>query len=298
MIDTRPFFPVPGFDIENPQWLFSRSDVEQSIRPPPACRDDCHVCTATYYTVQDQEKPQFSYRSRLSNREAEQVCQVLVGQIHDHRTYITQILEKHADDLVARWSKKGRFGSQSKRDELLKVVAPDLSTSHRCIVSVVYSEDGERQYICSRSLATRRKLLLPWLNREILKTHPDALFALLYYRTAYGPQDWANFDATNIKEHFVQGSYDVDWAEKPIDIRVSIFSIPTKAHESPQVLSFFPKTYSKKNITTQVLFTICWLYSNNSSNFMFQFMLTLPSYFAIPTHLPLHLTSIYYLSSI
>jgi hypothetical protein len=72
----------------------------------------------------------------------------------------------------------------------------------------------ERKLILSRSRSRRRQLLLPWLNVEVLKRNPSVLFALLHYRSAHPPQDWAAFDCRQITLSWACGWFDVDYSAK------------------------------------------------------------------------------------
>ncbi|TGO53076.1 hypothetical protein BCON_0130g00210 [Botryotinia convoluta] len=75
------------------------------------------------------------------------------------------------------------------------------------------NSDGEMEL---RSLETRHQLLLHWLSLEVLKTNPAVLFALLYNRTVYAPQDWASFDSRQLNGSFLCGHFDVDFSAKCI----------------------------------------------------------------------------------
>jgi hypothetical protein len=77
-----------------------------------------------------------------------------------------------------------------------------------------YSYDPARKDVDTRSFGRRCKLLLPWLNTDVLKRNPAVLYALLYYRTAYTPQDWAAFDSRQLTLSWACGWLDVDFSRK------------------------------------------------------------------------------------
>lgn len=131
------------------------------------------------------------------------------------------MLLNHADVLLARWNKKGRLGTQQKRQDLLKTAAPDLPESSVFLLSWGYGLCVERMAIMSRCPRAQHKLLLPWLTVDLLKTHPDALFALLHHRTVHGPEEWAAFDCLQLEKHFLNGDFDTDWSSKAMVMHVS-----------------------------------------------------------------------------
>lgn len=219
-IDTRPFMQLFGGSSSVPQFVIFREQIEASIRTPPACKDACADCYASTFTREVQMQPLNSYHYRLSIDEAKETARALLTEVQEHKGHVSQVLVKHADDLMARWGRKGRFGSQQKRQDLLKTVAPDLPESSVFLISRGYNMCLERAVPMSRCPRYQHKLLLPWLTVDLLKNHPDALFALLHNRTVYEPEKWAAFDCLQIEKYFLNGDFDVDWSSKAMVMHV------------------------------------------------------------------------------
>lgn len=174
-----------------------------------------------------------AYRFSLSIDEAQAIVRPLLSEIQEHKGHIAAVLASHADDLMARWSKKGRFGTPQKRQDLLKTVAPDLPESSVFFLHWGYYLYWERKDIMSRSPHFQHKVLLPWLTVDLLKTHPDALFALLHNRTVHGPEEWAAFDYQQLTKHFQNGDFDTDWSSKAMVMHVSRWMERTNPHRPP-----------------------------------------------------------------
>jgi hypothetical protein len=131
----------------------------------------------------------------------------VLTQIHDGRAGLLKRLETFADVIKRRWEKRGR----AKREALLKEVVPDLEEKQWLILRHAYSR--ESLLVHARSPVRRRQLLLPWLNAEVLKSNPAVLFAILHYRTAYPPQQWAAFNNSQLTFSWASGFFDVDFSE-------------------------------------------------------------------------------------
>ncbi|OTA64856.1 hypothetical protein K449DRAFT_392957 [Hypoxylon sp. EC38] len=198
----RPFFQLP----QQPG-VYAANEVacEESIRTPPC---SCHDCQTGFYLVREQYEPALSYRFRLSDVDARRLVESYTKEIHESRKYLGDCLKTHADLLMSRWRKL----SQEKRQALLTEVAPDLEMSPW--INIRYGYMDERKFIHCRSERRRRQLLVPWLNVDLLKTHPAILYALLHYRTAYPPQDWAAFDSRQLTLGWACGFFDVDFSKK------------------------------------------------------------------------------------
>jgi hypothetical protein len=59
----------------------------------------------------------------------------------------------------------------------------------------------------------RECFLLPWLNLDTLQKDPFKLFALLYGRTEFNPEDWVIFDREQTKIGWWSGRLEVDYAK-------------------------------------------------------------------------------------
>ncbi|KAI8648819.1 hypothetical protein NCS56_01497800 [Fusarium sp. Ph1] len=189
----------------DPEYRATIESVEASIARPPC---ECVDCQNGFYTVKEQYSPDLSYRRRLSDKEAERSVLSAVEDIHRRRTSLTKRINVFGDVLLSRWKKR----SKAKREALLKEAAPELEEDQWLLPR--YSYLRERLYTHARSPTRRRQLLLPWLNVQVMKTNPAVLFALLHYRTAYSPQDWAAFDSRQLTLGWAAGFFDVDFSAK------------------------------------------------------------------------------------
>ncbi|ORY69528.1 uncharacterized protein BCR38DRAFT_471018 [Pseudomassariella vexata] len=197
----RPFNRFPG----TASFGANISALKQSICSPP-CR--CEDCQTGFYMEEEQWKPEFSYRRRLLDKEAEAITNDYIEHIAQNREYLAQRLQSRADLLMSRWRKR----STEKRQALLTEAAPDIALLSWTLPR--YSYDPERKLIDARTLTRRRQLLAPWLNIEVLKNNPMVLYALLHYRVAYPPQDWAAFDCRQLTLSWACGWIDVDYSPK------------------------------------------------------------------------------------
>ncbi|KAI1408769.1 hypothetical protein F5Y13DRAFT_204516 [Hypoxylon sp. FL1857] len=186
----RPFYPHPQ---QPGTYTFDGIALCESIRLPPC---SCIDCQTGFYLEQEQYV------------DARSLLESYTKDIHESRKYLSDRLKTRADLLMSRWRKF----SQDKRQALLTEVAPDLEISPW--INIRYSYTLESKLIHNRSLRRRRQLLAPWLNVHVLKTHPAVLYALLHYRTAYPPQDWAAFDCRQLTFSWAAGWFDVDYYKK------------------------------------------------------------------------------------
>ncbi|KAK2600512.1 hypothetical protein N8I77_010039 [Diaporthe amygdali] len=216
MADKRPFRPDANYGEDYTLVWFTDKELDESIRKPRLCghRKTCQVCEATYHTESLQRTAPYSYRRHLTDEDAGEVTSKLVFEIQSDRLHISGRLERHADIVMSRWTKNGRHGSHQKRESLLSEVAEDLAKTPEDIIAYNYSK--EKSFYMRRSLSRRRRLLLPWLNVEVLKMSPDTLLALLYCRTAYGPSEWAAFDGQQLRKYWADGHFDCDHSSKTI----------------------------------------------------------------------------------
>ncbi|KAF5869114.1 uncharacterized protein Bfra_011657 [Botrytis fragariae] len=127
-----------------------------------------------------------------------------------------QIAASHYGDIIVnRWKKK----SQDKRQSLLLEAIPNLCEKRWIIPRHGFTPEGKQfppinidGQMELRLLEIYHQLLLHWLSSEVLKTNPAVLFALLYNRTVYAPQDWASFDSRQLNSSFLFRHFDVDFS--------------------------------------------------------------------------------------
>ncbi|PSR75741.1 hypothetical protein BD289DRAFT_487045 [Coniella lustricola] len=214
----------PRKDIEDDNIPSLQPPADQpTVKKPPRsfiCRvksgRECEHCIMSQFSDKQQMKPRFSWRRILTAEEATQLCADLISKINKDRKHLADVLSTSADDILSRWSKKGRFGSQPKREKLILSVAPDMAQSEFFVAE--WHDDKQNQLVQARKASDRVKLVHPWLNVGLLKSHPDALFALLYNRTEYGPARWAYQDIQCLNPCFHRGEVDVDWADRLVII--------------------------------------------------------------------------------
>lgn len=209
--DTRPVDAFKALNMPDgaSYSMSATGPIFDSIRPPKLCKHGCVLCLVGTFASMEQRGALQSYRARLSSAEADKICTTLTKSIRKGRSHITRVLVKHADELMKRWNSGGRFGSEQEREELLKEAAPDLANTSFFMACGPFGAERDVSPF-TRSLSTRRKLQLPWLNVKRFKTHPDALFVLLHHRSQYGPADWQLFDAAHLRPPFYAGAFDVD----------------------------------------------------------------------------------------
>ncbi len=186
MPELQPLDPTSYLaqGIQGQAYVTNVADVEASICPPPC---PCIDCQTSFYTLEEHYKPCFWYRGRISDRDAERIAAEYVRDAKQDRQYLQERLASHGDIIVNRWKKKSR----EKREALLVQTAPELYESRWIIPRYCYMPESKLVGLGGRTQMRRSQLLLHWLNRDILKSNPSTLFALLHNRTAYPPQDWA-----------------------------------------------------------------------------------------------------------
>ncbi|KAI0386885.1 hypothetical protein F5Y04DRAFT_73414 [Hypomontagnella monticulosa] len=200
-MDTRPFVEFPD---QRGTFYAPVDEILLSIRPPPC---SCVDCQTGYFTVEEQKAGGHSYRLRISDAEARCLVDSYTKKIHENRNYLADRLKSHADLLMSRWRKR----NQEKRQNLLAEAAPDLAIDPWHLFHHSYMEEPE--LLNSRTSRKQRQLLVPWLNVNMLKTNPAILYALLHYRVAYPPQEWAAFDCRQFTTVWAAGKLDVDFNE-------------------------------------------------------------------------------------
>ncbi|KAI1313233.1 hypothetical protein F5Y03DRAFT_338481 [Xylaria venustula] len=198
----RPFQRVPDTECS---FRTTHEAVEASIGQPPC---SCPDCQNGFYQKEEQYHPEFSYRFRLSDNEARCLCREYLEQAEASRARLSSRLASHADVVMSKWRKQ----SKEKREAVLRAAAPYMSDTPWMLP--LYSYDPDRKLIDTRSSSRRYKLLLPWLNIEVLKKNPAVLYALLHYRTVYAPRYWAAFDSRQLTISWACGWLDVDFSPK------------------------------------------------------------------------------------
>ncbi|PMD57413.1 uncharacterized protein K444DRAFT_615869 [Hyaloscypha bicolor E] len=196
-----------GQGLSGPAYVTEMSEVEASICTPPC---ECTDCQHSFYASEEQYRPCFWYRGRVSDRDAEIIAARHIKDAEQERQYLLQRLASHADTIVNRWKKKSR----AKRQALLAGAIPELYEHRWLIPRYSYMPESKRGGLEGRNWARRCQLLLPWLSLEVLKMNPAVFFALLHNRTAYPPQDWATFDGRQLILSWACGHFDVEYSGK------------------------------------------------------------------------------------
>lgn len=146
-------------------------------------------CQDSFYTDAEQKNqyPKFTYRGEVSREEATRIATDYTQNAQHDRDVLLKLLRDHGDLLVSRWKKK----KPDKRAAILTAASPELNQEDG--VYSLYHRLNEC-WEAARDPVARIQLLLPWLTISILKTNPNALFALLHHRTAFAPHEWAPSD--------------------------------------------------------------------------------------------------------
>jgi hypothetical protein len=77
-----------------PVYAATAECIERSICHPPC---SCSDCAIGFYTAQEQRHPEWSYRRRLSDREAERSLHLVLTVIHDGRAALLRRLENFSE---------------------------------------------------------------------------------------------------------------------------------------------------------------------------------------------------------
>ena len=187
-------------------YVTSPSDLAATICTPPC---ECVDCQHGFYASQEQHRPYYWYRGRLSDHDAKRIAARHVRDAQQDMECLQQRLA-HADTIINRWKKKSR----EKRQALLVETIPELEEHRWLIPRYCFMPEGKLGGFEDRPWARRCQLLLPWLSLEALKMNPAVLFALLHNRTAYPPQDWATFDGRQLILSWACGHFDTHYSGK------------------------------------------------------------------------------------
>ncbi|CAJ0543905.1 Ff.00g039850.m01.CDS01 [Fusarium sp. VM40] len=203
----NPFTLFKDDGISPCEYRASVRAIEASIAPPPC---ECVDCQQSFYTVDKQRTPNFSYRERISDEEAKEVITAALEDIDRQQSLLRNRIETFGDLLLSRWKKH----SQTKRQGLLKEAVPYLESEKWLLPRFSYTH--ERVQAHARRPSRRKQLMLPWLNVHVLKSNPTVLFALLQHRAFNSPQNWATFDSRQLTFGWVAGQFHVDFSAKSV----------------------------------------------------------------------------------
>ncbi|KAK3689395.1 hypothetical protein B0T22DRAFT_513784 [Podospora appendiculata] len=135
--------------------------------------------------------------------------------------------DHHIKHLMKRWTVK----RDSQRETTLRRADFGYSSTDRPEAKGLQLEDekwltfrnfykkfatGHPRSVKNRTEEQRRRLLLPWLNLETLKTESNALLCLLHTRASRcsSPESWVQFDCDQIRVGWTKGWFDVDYSPK------------------------------------------------------------------------------------
>ncbi|CRG82823.1 hypothetical protein PISL3812_00169 [Talaromyces islandicus] len=171
---------------------------------------DCYDCEQSFYNLEELHW----YRGRVSDEEVKQILSHHVRSATEDRNYISQRLAAFGSTLINRWKKKSR----QKRQQCLQETAPDLCNENW--ISIRYNikewmfEYNPYTRMPCRTPVVRSHLLLNWLSVEALVNNPIMLLALLHFRNAYSPADWATWDDSRMGFSWRLANFDVDFSTK------------------------------------------------------------------------------------
>ncbi|KAH6952089.1 hypothetical protein DER45DRAFT_636384, partial [Fusarium avenaceum] len=201
----NPFTLVKDDGISLCEYRASVRAIQASIAPPPC---ECVDCQYSFYTVDQQRTPNFSYRNRFSEEDAQIVITEALNEIDQQQASLRNRIDTFGDLLLSRWRKY----SQTKRQGLLEEAVPHLESEKWLLPRFSYSH--ERVQVHARTATRRKQLMLPWLNVNALKSNPTVLFTLLQYRAFNPPQRWATFDSRQLTFGWAGAQFDVDFSAK------------------------------------------------------------------------------------
>lgn len=185
-------------------YRFTTQERENSIFKSP--HDPCQDCQDSFYTDVEQENgdPRFTYHGEVSRDEARRIASEYTQEAQRDRDALLKLLRDHSDLLVSRWKKKNPV----KRVAILTAASPELNQDD-WVYSLYYRVD--ESCWAARDPVARTQLLLPWLTISTLKTNPNALFALLHYRSAFAPHEWAPYDNKQLTISWSQAHFDLQF---------------------------------------------------------------------------------------
>ncbi|KAF4627825.1 hypothetical protein G7Y89_g10330 [Cudoniella acicularis] len=200
----------PGGSIGHGYRAFTHAEYKEIIREGPCKITYCVDCQHSWYAIEEQANPLKTYIAKPSDYLAQKIIKNLVETAAADREYLLNHLASNGNLIVSKWKK-----SVKKREEILKRAVPDIHEKRWTIVHYSFEAESKTTKTAqNRSMVWRHRLLLPWLNLEILKENPAVLFALLHNRTAYPPQDWAAFDSKQLVQNWAIGFLAVQFSAK------------------------------------------------------------------------------------
>ncbi|KAI0118265.1 hypothetical protein GGR51DRAFT_572264 [Nemania sp. FL0031] len=193
------------------------NELPQSYRPSPTNCRPCPYCEKGFYRCDEQLTSEaYTYSSSLRDEEAGTIISGYLTTIKEATDAITKRMDTHGDLFMSRWKKLG----QKNRGKLLRDIVPHIAPdSWHCFLYGSSNPDGSSKPASIipkhvRNPTNRHQLLLPWLDLETLKNHPDVLFALLHHRIHNPPQAWAAFDIHQLDLGWKNGCFEVRFAPK------------------------------------------------------------------------------------
>ncbi|KAK3616173.1 hypothetical protein LTR56_026121 [Elasticomyces elasticus] len=169
-------------------------------RPPfevLGCTPDCRICKKQYRPQQEQQIDSRVYEDELDDSTAQRIASTHIKAITQDRKYLQDIIEKHGNAILNRWSKK----NETQRRELVKTAVPDLYIKKMPQAHIMYAKDG---WAAKRPF--RKTLLLPYLTVENLCDNKLKLPSLLHNRTSRTPEEWVLFDSEQFRDAYARGS--------------------------------------------------------------------------------------------
>ena len=171
-----------------PATFADRSSFTVAPINPPLC--ECADCGNSYYTVKEQSVDRHYYLKKLSNEEAQDIIGALMQTAKDTRQALLKQCETHGDRILNRWKE----ASRSKRESWLLQAGLELPNEQWFYPCYTYQYPHWKE-----TRKHRKKLLLPYLSVDLLKTEPSILLGLLDNRTRYLHEEWASFDSHQLK---------------------------------------------------------------------------------------------------
>ena len=134
---------------------------------------------------------------------------------------LRELMRICGDTFMKEWKKKSR----DARALLIKEAAPEMAKDARAYFELYYSCTAGMQFgdLIHKRRMNRWMLLLPWLNVELLRDQPAAIYALIHFRTAYHPASWAAWDSRQIDHGWIMGFFDHEFSQKCVAVHEKAF---------------------------------------------------------------------------
>ncbi|KAK5722453.1 hypothetical protein LTR15_005683 [Elasticomyces elasticus] len=163
------------------------------------CVPDCHVCSKHYRPTVEQVIDSRVYEGDLDDLTAQLIAYTHTEAIAQDRKYLQQVIEKHGNAILNRWTKK----NENQRQELVRAAIPELFEKKIPQAHIFYAP-GHLEWRPRRRY--RKTYLLPYLTIENLCDTKLKLPSLLHNRALRTPDEWVMFDSEQFRDAYTRGN--------------------------------------------------------------------------------------------